>query len=435
MYTDPSARHMLTTKTRWMLLCYALLLAPRTWANTCLDAPPLPAPTGMVVPVADVNQLHQAINNLQSGTTVLLEPGDYVLNTTLYIQQDDITIRGNSDRCDAVQLIGQGMENPSFGQVPHGIWSNAANLAIQNLTIREVYHHPVQFDPAADAPWLYNLALLDAGEQFIKGSSGGFGLGVDAGVVEYTVMAYTSGPPATDHGGGGTGYTNGVDIHGGDGWQIRHNRFEHFHTPDGSDNLWNPAILMWNGASNTIAENNVFIDVDRAIAFGLVNRSSGTDHFGGVIRNNMIITTPGLYSANRRSDSDGMIIVWDSPQTKVLHNTVLTNQNQRLAIEMRFDTTGGVVDNNLNDADIGSRNGASFSQSDNIDTATGALFLNPANGDLHLRATALSVMDQVTAPADALLDHDGEPRPAGADADVGADEFNPDHDVIFADGF
>ena len=91
-------------------------------------------------------------------------------------------------------------------------------------------------------PWIYNVRLLDAGEQFIKGSSGGFGIGVDDGVVEYTIMAYTNGPPSTNHG-GGTGYTNGVDIHGGDGWLISNNLFKNFHTPDGSDHLWKPCGL------------------------------------------------------------------------------------------------------------------------------------------------------------------------------------------------
>ncbi|MFC3194895.1 hypothetical protein ACFODZ_11650 [Marinicella sediminis] len=422
-----------------MMLCFfaapGLLVAASLRSPACLGAPPLAPVSGVVAMVSDVATLHQVISNLQPGTTILLEPGDYQLNQTLYIQQDDITIRGNSDRCDAVNLIGQGMENANYGQVPHGIWTNAANLKVFNLTIREVYFHPIQFDPSADAPWLYNLRLLDAGEQFIKGSSGGFGNGVNDGVVEFTIMAYTNSPPVTDHGGGGSGYTNGVDIHGGDGWLIRNNLFQNFHTPDDSDNLWNPAILMWNGASNTVAENNVFIDVDRAIAFGLVNRTSGADHTGGIIRNNMVYSSPGLFSASRRNGSDGLIIVWDSPQTQVLHNTILSNQNQRLSIEMRFDTTGSQVINNLNDASIGSRNGATFTASGNLDSATQGMFLNPATGDLHLRGSATTVMDQVTAPVEALFDHDGESRSGGPNADVGADEYNPNHDVIFVEGF
>lgn len=416
-----------------MTLCSSSLMA--NGANNCLNAPALAAPTGLVVLVANVAELQLAVDNLQDNTTVLIEPGDYYLEETLYIQENDVTIRGNSNSCDQINLIGKGMEQASFGNVPHGVWTNASGLKVQNLTIRDVYYHPIQFSPDADSPALYNLRLLDAGEQFIKGSSGGgLGQGVDNGVVEYTVMAYTIAPPTTDHG-GGSGYTNGVDIHGGDGWRISHNLFKNFHTPDNSDHLWNPAVLMWNGASNTITENNVFIDVDRAISYGLTDRSAGNDHFGGIIRNNMIYTTPGTYSNSRRANSDALIIVWDSPQTQVLHNTLLTNQNQRLAIELRFDTNGSNVQNNLSDAEIGSRNGASFSQSGNFINAMPSLFNNPANGDLHLQPTALSVIDQVLAPTDAMLDFDNQTRPDAMNADMGADEFIATQDLIFSHGF
>ncbi len=405
-----------------------------TGTENCLAAPPLAAPSGNIVAVNNVSELHQAANNLQAGTTLLLSPGDYHLNHTLYIQTDQITIRGDSDRCDQVNLIGPGMEQANFGNVPHGIWTNAAGLQVLNLTIRDVYHHPIQFDPAADAPTLYNLRLLDAGEQFIKGSSGGFGQGVDAGRVEYTVMAYTSAPPATDHG-GGTGYTNGVDIHGGDGWVIRNNLFKNFHTPDGSDHLWNPAILMWNGARDTLAENNIFINVDRAIAYGLTTRTTGTDHFGGIIRNNMIYTSPGLYSNNRRTQSDALIIVWDSPQTQVLHNSVLSNLNQRLAIELRFDTGGSEVMNNLSDEPIGARNGATYDAIGNMIQATPAMFVDPQTGDLHLTTTASQIIPQVSLHPSATHDIDGHSRADGQAADVGADEFVPLADQIFAHGF
>lgn len=405
-------------------------------SNHCLNASPLPEPTGYIVMVSNAQQLHDAIDNLQANTTVLIQPGDYVLNKTLYIQENNITLRGNSNYCDQVNLIGQGMEQANYGNVPHGIWTNASNLTVQNLTIRDVYFHPIQFDANADSPTLYNLRLLDAGEQFVKGSSGGgLGTGVDNGVVEYTIMAYSVAPPNTDHGGGGTGYTNGIDIHGGDGWQIRHNLFKNFHTPDGSDHLWNPAILMWNGSSNTLTENNVFIDVDRAIAYGLTNRASGNDHYGGIIKNNMIYTTPGIYSSTRRANSDAMIIIWDSPQTQVLHNSILTNLNQRFSIEFRFDTTDGQVRNNLSDADIGDRNGATYSQSGNLSSANPNMFINPTSGDLHLKHTATDAIDQVAPPADAMRDFDHELRPPGNNADIGADEFSLSYDLIFKDGF
>ncbi len=233
-----------------------------------LTAPPLPDPTGVVVRVTTAQELDQAVTNLGEDTTILLAPGRYSLISTLWILKQNVTIRGETNDPDDVVLNGRGMENPDFGAVPHGIWCNAPNLKVQNLTIRDVYFHPIQLAGTADNLQVYNVRLIDAGEQFIKVSPLGFGDGADNGVVEYTVMEYTHGPPIQDHG-GGTGYTNGVDVHAGRDWVIRNNLFKNFHTPDWTQHLWAPAVLMWNGAAGTITEGNTFINVDRAIAYGL----------------------------------------------------------------------------------------------------------------------------------------------------------------------
>jgi len=73
---------------------------------------------------------------------------------------------------------------------------------------------------------------------------------------------------------------------------------------------------MWNHSTNTLTERNTFI-VDRAIAYGLYD-NSGSDHQGGVIRNNFIYLQPGLMSASRKASSDGQIIVWDFPRDQGL---------------------------------------------------------------------------------------------------------------------
>jgi hypothetical protein len=51
------------------------------------------------------------------------------------------------------------------------------------------------------------------------------------------------------------------------------------------------------------------------------------------------------------------------------------------------------------------------------------MFVNAAAGDLHLVAGATSVIDTVPAVASAAQDWDGDPRPQGAAADYGADEY------------
>ena len=413
---------------RNVLVVAAVLLIRAASAQACLPAPALPPASGTIVNVSTETELQQAVSSLSANTTILLAPGTYSLNTTLYIRRDNVTIRGATNRCDEVVLVGKGMENASYGNVPHGVWSDAKNLKVQNLTIRDVYYHPIQFQASAEAPHIYNVQLLDAGEQFIKGSSGGFGVGVDNGIVEYTIMEYTNGAPVSDHG-GGTGYTNGVDIHGGKNWQIRFNLFKNFHTPDTADHLWNPAILMWNGAEGTVSEGNTFINVDRAIAYGLVDRT-GSDHSGGIIKNNVVYTDPNLFSAARKANSDGLVIIWDSPLTKVYHNTIIGSGNFNKSIEFRFGTSGGEARNNLTDAPLGTRSGATFSQSNNTTNASASLFVDSAKADLHLKSSATTVIDQGTPLADVSIDFEGDTRPYGPGVDIGADEYRPMVDLL-----
>jgi len=274
----------------------------------CLAAPALPPleesdPGKTVVQVSTEAQLQDAMSNLSANTVILIDPGTYELTQTLWVNQDNVTIRGNSNRCDAVRLVGMGMDNPAgVDLVPHGVWTRSNNLKVQNLAIEEVWYHPIAIDARAQAPQIYNVLMLNAGEQFVKVSSpGAEGSGSDNGRVEYSVMKYTNGTPRVDHG-PGIGYTQGVDIHRGANWLISNNRFENFHTPDDSDYLWNPVVHAWNFASDTIVENNVFIDVDRAISLGLSNRAN--DHSGGIVRNNTVVLRENLFSESRQYCAD-----------------------------------------------------------------------------------------------------------------------------------
>src|SRR5262249_41733442 len=159
-------------------------------------------------------------------------------------------------------------------------------------------------------------------------------------------------------------------------------------------------ILIWNHSSNVTADGNTIINCDRAIAFGLVDRTSGYDNQGGIIRNNFIIQKPGLFSSSRAAGSDGQIIVWDSPSTQVLDNTVLDNGNSTDSIQLRWTTTGAVVQQNLSDSPIGTRDGATYTSGGNYLSATPSMFVNSSTGDLHLiwnSATQTNVINQVNA--------------------------------------
>jgi hypothetical protein len=410
----------------WIFICLSKCFGAES--DQCLTDQPLPVTGTRIVSVASETGLQDAMADLRSGDTILLANGVYNLTSSLYINgKDNVTIRGASG-CSGVVLAGKGMDNPSYGNVDVGIWSNSMNTVIAHLTIRDTFDNTVIFNGGAQSPSIYSVNLIDSGSQFIKANptDATAGIGVDNGIVEYCRIEYTNAPPMSPSHAGGSGYFNGISAHAADNWTIRNSLFKNLHNPDSSPYWWNPAVLFWNHSQGTVTENNRFINCDRAISYGLIDRTD-YDHSGGMIRNNFVYLTPGLMSTARTADSDAQVIVWDSPGTRVLHNTVMTNGNTKLSMEFRFGTDGGEAKNNLADAPIGTRGGGSFSHSGNYLNAVPAMFVDPESADLHLLDNATTrgyVIDKVAVLADAPMDMDGDQRPVGAAADIGADELS-----------
>jgi hypothetical protein len=204
-------------------------------------------------------------------------------------------------------------------------------------------------------------------------------------------------------------------VHTGDNWIIRHNLFRNIRAPQGQ--LAGPAILMWNASTGTIVDGNTFIDCQREIALGLIERTPN-DHSGGIVRNNFIYRTSTIAG-------DAAIYVADSPGTQVLHNSILVSGTYANPIEYRFaHTTDVLIANNVLDGRIAMRDGATGSVSGNYTSGLSALFLNAAIGDLHLKASAQVLLDRIATPMpNASRDWDGHVRPAGS-TDIGADEYS-----------
>jgi hypothetical protein len=409
----------------WILhICLLFAFAKATDAASPGNAPPLPIAGIRLVNVATEAQLQTAMGNLQSGDTILLADGVYNLTGSLYINgRNNVTIRGAAGSTNVV-LVGKGIDNSNYGNVPFGIWSNGTNTTIAHLTIRDTWDNEIIFNSGAQSPIVYCVRLLDAGSQFIKANPTDVnaGLGVNNGVVEYCWFEYTSSPPG-DHG-SGVGYFNGISAHAAQNWIIRGNLFKNLHNPDSAHWLWNPAVLFWNHSANTLTEQNTFLNVDRAVAYGLQNTTPFFDHAGGAIRNNFVCLLPGLMSTSRTAGSDGSLIAWNSPGTQIDHNSVLLNGNEFYAVEFRFaTTTNGSACNNLADAPIHLRDSATAALGSNLLTAVSSLFAHPAVADLHLLASATNAIDKGLTLSTVTNDFDGERRPRGATSDIGADEF------------
>jgi hypothetical protein len=387
---------------------FALLsVAAASDAAPARPAPPLPAPTGTVVNVSSESQLRAAVSSLASNTTIVLAPGRYVLQDAIYVNGTftNVGIRGATGNADDVVLAGPGMTNAS---VPHGIWvgGNVNGIVIANLTIRDIFYHPIILNAGTQSPLLHNLHLINAGQQFVKSNPNPAGGGVDNGVVQYSVIEYET--TSRDD------YTNGVDVHTGRNWSVRHNLFRNIRAPQGQ--LAGPAILMWNASAGSVVEGNTFINCQREIALGLIERTPD-DHSGGIVRNNFIYRDATI-------SGDAAIGVFDSPNTRVFHNTILGSGTYGSLIEYRFPQTIGVrIANNLLDGTILARNGATGTVAGNVNGATASMFVNAPAGDLRLKASATAAIDRVAVAPDAPTDWEGEARPQGAAADAGADEL------------
>jgi hypothetical protein len=383
------------------------LLSPSLSHASDPVAPHLPAPTGRVVTVSSEPELRQAVRSLTSDTTILIRPGVYNLAGTLALSGPlrNVTIRGATNNRDEVVLAGPGMTN---GAVASGIWTGGVvdRLTIANLTVRDFFQHCVIFNAGTASPRLYNVRLANAGQQIVKSNPDATGGGVDDGVVEYSIVEFST--TSRDS------YTNGVDVLGGRRWAIRHNLFRNIRSAAGQ--MAGPAVLMWRGARDSVTEGNTFVDCQRPIAYGL-EVTSPADHSGGVIRNNFIF---------RRSSQpgDARIVVFGSPDTVVAHNTILVSGPYGAAIEYRFPQATGVqILNNLTDAAIVGWDGATATVTGNYTQAMASMFADAAGGNLHLVASATVAIDQAMPGVSVAVDWDGQTRPHGARSDNGADEF------------
>lgn len=397
-----------------LALTFVLCAAVSSRAQEAATPPPLPDRGSRTVSVSTVAQLQQAVSQLTSDTTIIIQPGTYRLTSTLYVGGTlrNVAIRGASGNRDDVVLVGGGMRNPS-GSVPFGIWTGGASVdgvTVADLTIRDFSEHAIILNAGTQRPHLYNLRLLDVGDQFVKGNPDPAGGGVNDGILEHSIVEYTTTAPDS--------YSNGIDIHAGQNWIVRRNTFRNIVSPPGQP-LMGPAILFWNRAGHTITEGNVLINCARGISYGLIDRPGANDHTGGSIRNNIVFrsgTQPG----------DVGIHVADSPDTEILNNTVVLSGTYPFAIEYRFPSTARLMlVNNLVDGTLQVRDGATATVRNNVTRVTPAMFVDLANGDLHLSPGATDAIDTGLAEARVPDDIDGRPRPAGAAYDIGADEFEP----------
>jgi hypothetical protein len=424
----------------YLLLAFILLVQPDKPVSAESDlasaaCPPLPPASGATVTVSTVSGLVNAVNSATSGLTILIADGTYALNGA-YLRIDDpgVTLRSASGDRESVVLDG-GYQTTEIVQVV------ASNVTIANLTLQRAVYHPIHVSAADNADTLntliYNVHLIDPGQQALKiNQNSAYTHYADNGTVACSRIELTDAGRPHIWEINGSCYTGGVDGHQAKGWVVRDNTIQGFWCSSG---LSEHAIHFWTGSRDTLVERNDLRDNARGIGFGLGQTISNwrtyaddpcqgiTDagHYRGIIRNNMVFAGRSELLSSQ-SGFDCGICLEQSCKTSVLQNTVVSTQAPFSSIDWRFAKSQVSIYNNLVSHNLRQRDGATASLGGNLENAPASLFVNAADGDLHLLPAATQAIDQGVALASGACDDDfdGELRPLVSGRDIGADEYN-----------
>jgi hypothetical protein len=350
------------------------------------------------VTVSSEAELRSEAYSTAPGTTILIEAGVYQMGNIVHVVNDGITIRGATGQRQDVVLDMGGMGTGHM----HGMLIDADDVTVADLTIRNTGNHGVSIQ-GNDRPTLYNLHILDTGEQLVKVNR--LDTWSDGGLLACSRLEYTTSAPDW--------YTNGISAHQARDWVVRDNEWYRIRGTGQPV----PAILFWSGSSNTVVERNLLVDCSQGISFGNASHSSG-DHSGGIVRNNMIYAS---------LPHDVVIEMVYAEGWLVAHNTaLLLNPNPDLTwgMEARYVGSQGTFAYNLTNMDIyEDRDGAQGILLSNLTNAQSGWFADAACADLHLQPTATAAIDQAASLAGVADDFDGDWRPIGPAPDVGADEY------------
>jgi hypothetical protein len=399
------------------LTVITLLLAVSSHAvsNFC---PVLSAPAGrtIVVSPSQASELPSIIAGAASGTTLLLQDGTYSV-PDLPFRTSGVTMRGQSGNRDAVILDG----NYTTAEVIR-IYTTAITIA--DLTVQRAVDHNIHLAGNASNALIYNVHLIDSGEQFMKGSDVPYNdnVTVACSLFEMTPAGRSHVELTSQAHAGIPCYTGGIDAHEAAGWTVRDNIIQNIWCSNG---LAEHGIHFWNGGRDQTIERNVLVNNARGIGLGLTNGVAARTYsdnppgalqnMNGVIRNNFVYGNIAQF--------DTGIGLEQAYNASVYHNTVLAPSGT-LTLDVRFSNSVASVQNNLFSGAVSLRDAGSMkANAGNVVNATASMFVNPGTGDLHLVSGATGANKKgVNMTSTVPADIDGDTRAAQPDA--GADEFS-----------
>lgn len=335
-----------------------------TSTTSTADCSPLDTVIGTTITVSNVEELRAAVKeaNVSGNTSILLEDGTYnFVGEGLWVSGANIIFRSESGKRDKVQLKGEGM----YGNTTRIFFVAGDNITIADMTLSDVANHVIQIHGELDADntILHNLHIKDGYEQLVKVSydAGKMDQGADNGILECSILEYTAGI-------GPQYYIGGIDAHNAANWIVRNNIFSSIRSPE--EEIAEHGVHFWSDSRNITVEDNILLNCDRGIGFGLGDRGA----HGGIIRNNKIYHNP--------TRGDAGIILENANDIIIEDNIILMENDYPNAIEYRFQgTTGTQILNNISNKAIKQRDGASATLTGNTTNAKITDYTDPKNGD------------------------------------------------------
>jgi hypothetical protein len=340
-----------------------------------------------VIRVSTAEALFTAVNRLESGGTVILSAGDYLLDHPLVLDgKQDIALRGDSGRPEDVVIHGHGWDHPNQNEdLVHVGRCNGVTIA--DLTFAEARSYGVKVE-AENGPrnvHIRNCRFRNLGMRAIKGSAGQDpSVRAVQGSVRFCRFENTRVPPADWLFDGD--YISAIDMMALEDWTFSDNTFLHIRGHNGGGRA---AIFLWVRSRQLVVERNVIIDCDRGISLGnpgvsTANREGEIPVYvsDAVVRNNFI-----------QGGADCGMELWYAHDIRVLHNSIWRpEQNWQRGVRVGTGSSEILIQGNLVHGGI-SREGGQAEIRGNLSGKLEGLFVDAARGDLSLTQGAAKAID------------------------------------------
>ena len=378
------------------------------------SAPALPQASGLTIVVSDVKELIRAINQAEPGQTILIEDGHYLMPQYVQISADNVTLRSASGHRERVIIDGAESRHRELLGI-----SACSDVTIADLTIQNIQCNGFKINSETNVQHLtiYNCIIHNIWQRGVKGvkvpKENREEIRPKNCRIQYCLF-YNDRPkrlsddPADIAKGN---YVAGIDVMFAKDWIISDNVFIGI---QGRTFEGRGAIFVWHDSQDCVIERNIIVDCDVGLQLGNPHRPSEIEYHcvRFIARNNFITRAPEA----------GIVMVY-TKDCKLLNNTIHDPQSrlQRL-LRTVFTNDGLLIANNLlSGPGMRNESESKITFLNNIIQDVSNGFIDPAQGNLHLKSTAIGAIDKALVLPEVVEDFDRQPREAKPD--IGADEI------------